>query len=595
MWSPGYLAFMSSNHNGLIRMYETFGNGGATTMKRRVAPPEGAGQTSREWYRPMPPYKEVVWSMRNNTNYMETAVLSALQYASAFPEVIVENFYLKSRNSIEAGRKEPPHGFVVPAGQADPTRVDLLLSLLIRQGIEIGRTTAPLTLADGTYPAGSYLIKRDQPYGRLAKTLLERQTLTDTSLRTYDDTGWTMGLMLQVEVRATADPAVLATVVAPVTEVTRRGDVTAAAGATTWLVPHRGSNEMVRLRLALGRDAEVRAAATAFTVGEVTYPAGSFVVAATATTTRAVPDLVVRLGLQAVGLAAAPEVATVAVDLPRLAIFSTWGRTQEVGWVRHAFDAFELPYALIYKERIRAGQLRAAYDVILVPHQATSGKGLVFDVESKGAPLPYRRSPEFPSLGEYGESDDITGGIGLEGVLELQTFVRDGGVLITLGGSSYFPAEFGLQRTVTANRPSPQFYAPGPIVNAEVVRADHPLFFGYAGKTIPVRYANGPLFQVSPDDSTSRTLLRFTGGDEGVLSGLLRGSAEIRRRPAIVETTVGTGRVVAFATNPCYRWQNHGEFGLLFNAAVLFWNDLPASPAPGSGRPVPTPSQPGAR
>src|SRR5215468_5474897 len=77
MWSPGYLAFMSSNHNGLVRMYETFGNGGATTMKRKVEPPEGEGgpgrmnATKREWYRPWPPYKEVEWSLRNNTNYME--------------------------------------------------------------------------------------------------------------------------------------------------------------------------------------------------------------------------------------------------------------------------------------------------------------------------------------------------------------------------------------------------------------------------------------------------------------------------------------------------------------------------------------------
>ena len=53
-------------------------------------------------------------------------------------------------------------------------------------------------------------------------------------------------------------------------------------------------------------------------------------------------------------------------------------------------------------------------------------------------------------------------------------------------------------------------------------------------------------------------------------------AAEIRRRPAIVDSPVGKGRVVAFATNPCYRWQNHGEFGMLFNAAVLFWNDTPA-------------------
>ena len=77
------------------------------------------------------------------------------------------------------------------------------------------------------------------------------------------------------------------------------------------------------------------------------------------------------------------------------------------------------------------------------------------------------------------------------------------------------------------------------------------------------------------DDVAEQVLMRFTGGDDGVLSGLMRGAAETRRRPAIIDTPVGKGRVVAFATNPCYRWQNHGEFGMLFNAAVLFWNDVP--------------------
>ena len=572
MWSPGYLAFMSSNHNGLVRMYETYGNGGATTMKRRVAPPQGAGQTSREWYRPLPPYKEVVWSMRNNTNYMQTAVLSALQYASSFPDVIVDNFYRKSRNGIEAGTKEAPYAFVVPAGQKDLTRVDLLLSLLQRQGIEISRTDSELQLSDGTHPAGSYVIKRDQPYGRLAKTLLEKQTFPDQSLRTYDDTGWTMGLMLQVEVKPTADRKVLDAPLTRGTALARTGRVN-GRGDAGWVVAHHGSNDMVRLRLALGAGTDVRAASAAFTIGETSYPAGTFIVPAAAGAR--LTDAVSRLGLSADALATTPDVTTVPVDLPRLAMFSTWGRTQEAGWVRHAFDTFGIPYELIYKERVRQGRLRAAYDVILVPHQATTGKGLVYDVERKAGPLAYRKDPKFPSLGMYGESDDVTGGLGLEGVLELQRFIEDGGVLITLGGSSYMPAEFGLQRTVTANRPSPSFYAPGPIVQAEITRPDHPIFFGYGQKTLPVRYANGPLFQVPEEDEAEQVLLRFTGGDEGVLSGLMRGAAETRRRPAIVDTRVGRGRVVAFATNPCYRWQNHGEFGMLFNAAVLFWNDPP--------------------
>ena len=573
MWSPGYLAFMSSNHNGLVRMYETFGNGGATTMKRRVAPPDGgAGQTSREWYRPLPPYREVTWSMRNNTNYMQTAVISALQYASSFPEVIVENFHRKSRNSVEAGKKEAPYAYVVPAGQKDATRVEMLLTLLQRQGIEISRTDAELKVADGTYPAGSYVIRRDQPYGRLARTLLEKQTFPDPALRTYDDTGWTMGLMLQVEVKPIGDKAVLDAPLTRTEEFSRRGNVTGPSSPAVFVVAHHGSNDMLRLRLALGAGTDVRAASKAFTVGEVSYPAGSFLVPGTVS---ALPEAVTRLGLSAAGLAAAPDVATVAVDLPRLAMFSTWGRTQEVGWVRHAFDQFGIPYELIYKERIRQGGLKAAYDVILVPNQATTGKSLVYDVERKAGPLAYKKDAQFPSLGEYGESDDITGGMGLEGVLELQKFVDEGGVLITLGASSYMPAEFGLQRTVTATRPTGAFYAPGPIVQVEVTRADHPIFFGYAATKLPVRYANGPLFQV-PSEDESQVLMRYTGGDDGVLSGMMRGATEIRRRPALVETPMGRGRVVAFATNPCYRWQNHGEFGMLFNAAVLFWNDVPA-------------------
>ena len=64
------------------------------------------------------------------------------------------------------------------------------------------------------------------------------------------------------------------------------------------------------------------------------------------------------LGLEATGLAGEPTVADARVDLPRLAMFSTWGHTQEVGWVRHAFDTFGMPFDLIYKESVRTGNLR---------------------------------------------------------------------------------------------------------------------------------------------------------------------------------------------------------------------------------------------
>ena len=124
-----------------------------------------------------------------------------------------------------------------------------------------------------------------------------------------------------------------------------------------------------------------------------------------------------KLGLQAVALAAAPDVKKHPVDLPRLAMFSTWGNTQDLGWVRYAFDKFEVNYDLIYKERIKQGNLRAAYDVIVIPSQGGRGggaKGVIFDIDSKpGKTFAYKKDPAFPSLGEYGESEDITGGIEL--------------------------------------------------------------------------------------------------------------------------------------------------------------------------------------
>ncbi|MFM8395136.1 MAG: M14 family zinc carboxypeptidase, partial [Acidobacteriota bacterium] len=326
MWSPGYLAFMSSNHNGLVRMYETFGNGGANTMKRQVAPPQGgAGQTSREWYRPLPPYREVEWSLRNNTNYMQTAVLTALQLTSEFPRVILENFYRKSRNSIEAGLNEAPYGFIIPP-QADMTRIQMAVNQLRTQGIEIGRSVAEIKVTEGTFPAGSFIIKRNQPYGRLAKILIEKQNFPDPNLRTYDDTGWTLGLMTRTKIVESADKTILEVATEPVDRLSINGRVGGADRPTAWIIPNLGSNNQITLRYRL-KGFRVLATEKAVTIEGREYPAGSMVVPneATSTVLERLRSAIAPLGLEAVGLAALPNVATHEVDLPRLAVYSTWG------------------------------------------------------------------------------------------------------------------------------------------------------------------------------------------------------------------------------------------------------------------------------
>jgi hypothetical protein len=117
-------------------------------------------------------------------------------------------------------------------------------------------------------------------------------------------------------------------------------------------------------------------------------------------------------------------------------------------------------------------------------------------------------------------------------------------------------------------------------VQAEILQPSHPLFFGYADRTIPVRWADGPLLRVPDVNDTNAqsgalprpsVLMRFTGAQP--LSGLMRGSDQIRRRPALVDAAVGKGRVLLYVVNPIYRWQNFGEHNLVFNA-LLFYNDL---------------------
>ncbi len=552
MWSVGYLGFMASNHNGMLRMYETYGNGGANTMKRKVTGDgDRFGAAKREWFRPLPAYREVEWSLRNNTNYMQTGVLAALELASSHPRVILENFYKKSLHAVEDGAKGAPYAFVIPAGQRDQTRVAWVVNTLRLQGIEVG------TLKEDwkEYKAGSFVVKRNQPYGRLAKSLLERQVFPDPNLRTYDDTGWTLGLAAHIEVKEIGDKAVLEVATAAVDRFEPKGRVEGSGGVLAVL--HNGEHGLISLRYRM-KDVAFEAVEKEFAANGTKVPAGSYLVADSARARREIEAL----GLRAVALAAAPaEVKRHAVDLPRLAVFSTWGNTQPVGWVRHALDHYGVAYELIYKERVKKGGLRAAYDVLLIPNQMASGKGLVYDIEPAKIPLAYKDL--------YGESEDITGGMGLAGALEIEKFAREGGVVITLGTSSYFPAEFGLTREVEARRTSGAFYAPGPIVETEVMKPAHPVFYGYDKKRLAVRYANGPVFAVPEKEREKWTLAKYTGVE---LSGLLKGAGEIREKAAILDVPAGKGRVLLFATNPCYRWQNHGEFTMLFNA-ILHYND----------------------
>ena len=543
------------------------GPGGASAV------PTGRGGTQdREWYRglPVPPNAAASFSRRANTNYMETGLLASLQLTAQFPTTIIENFYVKTRNAIEDGRTKAPFGFVIPV-QRDMTRVAELLRILRIQGIEVGQATAEFKLGDVKYPAGSYVIKRDQPYGRLAKNLLEKQVFPDTRLTTYDDSGWTMGLLMAVDVKEIADAAVLKVPTTAVTKVVANGKVS-GSGAAGFAVAHYGSNNMIVFRYKL-RSAGMKVAEKNFTAEGVEFPAGSFVIAGPPTA--AAREAVEQLGLTAAALSAMPTVPMHDAPAPRIAIYSQWTGTQDLGWYRLTFDNFGIPYDLIYKEQVQKGDLRSRYDVILMAAQNINRQTVLQAPAAR--PQPYQKSDKYKTLGIYGETPDMSGGFGQAGVDAFAKFLEGGGTLIAAGPAVRFPIEFGWAHTVDAEAIA-GVTAQRPVVQGELVRPEHPVFYGYAEKMVAIKYTGGVTLRVGVADQTN-LLARYVGGDSSVLTGAMVGADQLRQKAFAVDIPNaynGKGRVILFASNPIYRWQNHGEFNMVFNA-LLNWSYVPAA------------------
>ena len=608
-WSPGYLGSVSYNHNGVMKMYETQsgrdqdpaadsaaaaargGRAGAVGGAGGAGGPPGGGRgglapiptgrgggQDREWYRGIQftPDDILTFTRRANTNYMETGVLSSLQLTAMFPATVLENFYIKSRNSIEEGRHKAPFGFVIPV-QRDMTKVAEFINIMRIQRIEVGTATAPFKVGTTTYPAGSFVIKRDQPYGRLAKNLIEKQQYPDARITTYDDSGWSMGMAMMVDVAEIADSAILKVATTPVTTVTLKGTVKSAGATSAGIaVAHLGSNNMISLRYRL-KDVPMQIAEKSFTIDSVTFPAGSFIISGTKKSA-AVRAAVEELGLTASTFAIAPKVATHNADLPRVAIFSAWSSTQNIGWYRLTFDKFGVPYDLIFKEQVKLGNLRAKYDVILMAEQNLGKTATLAPPAAK--PQPYQKSDKYKFLGMYGETPDLSGGLGQDGVDAIGDFLDGGGTLIAVGDAARLPIEFGFAHTVDKVTVT-GLTSQRPLVQAEILKPEHPVFYGYAGTRMPVKYVGGTPFRVGVADEAN-VLARYVGGDAAVLSGLMTGADSLRSRPFAVDVPMaykGHGRVILFSNNPIYRWQNHGEFNMIFNS-VINWNDVVAPKAP---------------
>src|SRR6185437_7574572 len=175
----------------------------------------------------------------------------------------------------------------------------------------------------------------------------------------------------------------------------------------------------------------------------------------------------------AAALSTVPTIPTHDANVPRVAIYSQWSGTQELGWYRHAFDQFGIPFDLIYKERVAQGNLKKDYDVILMAAQNVNRAAVLAPKATH--PQPYEQSDKYKFLGMYGSTPDMSGGFGAAGVDAINAFLDAGGTLITAAQAIHYPIDFGLARSVEAENPT-GVNAQKPLIMAKITRRDSPVF-----------------------------------------------------------------------------------------------------------------------
>lgn len=479
------------------------------TQAQIAASALGYSPRERSWNH-LEPWPGGDWRLRDIVDDQLIAIESLLTTAAQRREDLLRNFY--GVNQRSAARRSP-YAFVFPQGQADPGAARKLLETLHFGSVEVERAAEPVNAGGRQYPAGSYVIRMQQPFSGFAKALLERQNYPDLRQypggppkRPYDVTAHTLPLLMGVAVDTIEDqfPANLQRV----SEFTAFGGGVlpqgwiSASDSESW----RRVNQSWKSGRAVWRNSKT----------------GDFY------------------------LGAAQPPGSTALKQPRFGIYQGHVPSMDEGWTRWIVETFGWDYTSVPPAVIRGGNLRSRFDAIVFADQSaqTLREG-------------YRQGTMPP---EY------TGGLGADGAASLKKFAEEGGKLIFLNDASDYALEdlAAGSRNVLKGVSNRDFYCPGSLLNVRLA-AGHPLGLG-----LPVEFTiwheGSPVFE--PSDESAKAVVTYTPSSV-LASGWLLGERYLTGKPALLDIETGKGHIVLFGMRPQYRAQSYLTLKLLFNALVM--------------------------
>jgi len=499
--------------------------------RSELSAPRGLGQYAPSNRFP-DPWPGGWWRLRDIVDYELAFAESLFGSLSRERRLWLRNGLEASERAIAEGTREAPRAWLIPSDNRDVGAVRRLVQVLLWSGVEIHVASDTLDADGRSWPAGTIVIQRAQPYGSHVKDLFEVQRYPEGE-PPYDVAGWTLPFLLgvqRVEVNQPIEATLERILDAGQAVAAFEGDARAVDGTlSSW-----DSDDWKQLVSELASGARLRFAESGAAAGLfIPEPEGS-----------------------------KDEPATegpVLDSLPRIGIYSPWSGSMDEGWLRWVFDTWGAPYVTVRNEMLRAGSLDAFLDVLVVP--SVSPRQL-----DRG-----RSEGSVPS--------EFTGGLDPEGAIAVEEFVRDGGRLITLGRSSTWAIDlFRLPLVdVTRDDEAGEFSCPGSVLRT--IPETERLTVGLPA-SVPVFFSRSPAWREmtdderqaerigQPADGQTRVLLRYAP-TRVLLSGWIQDPEVINGRAAWIRARHGAGEIDLFAFRPQYRGWSQASFSLLYRALLL--------------------------
>jgi len=346
------------------------------------------------------------------------------------------------------------------------------------------------------------------------------------------------------------------------------GKITPTAKAAGFLLSHQVNDAFIAINRLLAGGEEVYWLKQPFNANGKTYAPGTIFIPARPSTLPKLQKLAQEIGLNFEATASKPTGEAFKLRPLRIGLWDRYGGSMPSGWVRWLLEQFEFPFTVVYPPTLDGGDLASKFDVLIfvggaIPLQDVRGGG--------GGQFGALPDPERVP----GEYRDRLGSVTVaKTVPHLRQFLEAGGTILCIGSSismgyhAGLPIRNALVERLADGTERPlsreKFYIPGSILQVRVDNTN-PLAYGI-GERLDVFFDNSPVLRLKPEASLKGVKpVAWFDNDSPLRSGWALGQKYLQDGVAVIDATVGKGKLFLFGPEITFRGQPHASFKFLFN------------------------------